>query len=170
MATGNIQIEGAELRFKNFSGEEKQFNPAGKRNFCVLLDPDRAQSMIEDGWNVKYLKPKEEDGDPQAYIHVSVSFDNIPPNVVLVTRTGKTPLNAETISALDWAEIVHVDLTIRPYNYPAFGGRPGGVKAYLKTMYVTVVKDEFEEKYFDIPDTTAESQVQEPKEDDGYPF
>ena len=36
----NIIVENAKIAFKNFSGKEGQFNPEGKRNFCLILDPE----------------------------------------------------------------------------------------------------------------------------------
>lgn len=149
MVRNNISIENARLIFRNFSGKETKFNPAGRRNFCVVLDDsDLVHRLEEDGWNVRYLQPRNEGEDPQPYLQVSVGFGSIPPQIVLITGNRKTNLLEEDVSMLDWAEIENVDLIIRPYNWDV-GGR-GGVKAYLKTMYVTIVEDEFERKYRDL--------------------
>lgn len=147
-----ITIEGARLMFRNFSGEEGQYNPKGNRNFCVLIDPDLAEQLKEDGWNVKYLKPREDEEEPQAYLQVRVRFDKgKPPIVVLVTSKNKKKLTEDQVSMLDWVEIKNVDLIITPYNYTLRDGTTG-VKAYLKSIYVTIVEDELELKYRDVPD------------------
>lgn len=150
MVENNVTIEGARIIFRNFSGEEGKFNPKGKRNFCVLLDEELAKILINDGWNVKYLRPREEDDVPQAYLQVSVSFNPYPPKIVQITSRGKTKIDEDMVHVIDWAEISNVDLVIRPYNWKLSNGS-SGVKAYLKTMYYTIVEDEFEIKYSGLP-------------------
>ena len=153
MVENNVRIEGARIGFRNFSGEEGRFNPKGRRNFCVFLEIEVANEMEKEGWNVKWLQPRDEGDDPQPYLQVKVVFGKIPPKIVLVTSHGKTRLDEDTINILDWAEIVNVDLVIRPYNWEANGRT--GVSAYAKTMYVTLKEDEFENKYYDVPDSAV---------------
>jgi hypothetical protein len=74
---------------------------------------------------------------------------------MMITSRGKTALDDETVGNLDWAEIENVDLIIRPYNWVLHEGTKAenrGVKAYVSSMYVTIVEDEFEAKYHDAPE------------------
>ena len=151
----NITIENARIGFRNFSGKEGKYNVAGKRNFCVFLEHDLAVRLQEDGWNVKYLRPREDDEEPQAYLQVSVAFENVPPKIVLISSNGKSTIDEDEVNILDWAEFKNIDLIIRPYNWEVNG--KSGVKAYLKTMYATIEIDEFESKYADVPDSAKNS-------------
>ena len=143
--TNNIMIENARLIFKNFSGEESKFNRGGNKNFCVLLDHDMAQDLEAEGWNVKYLRPREDGEEPAPYLQVTVAYGNIPPKVIMIAGRNKVPLDSVTVGTLDYAEIRNVDLIIRPYNWTVNGKQ--GVKAYLKTMYVEIEQDAFASKY-----------------------
>lgn len=152
--TSNIVIEDAKLIFKNFSGKVTEYNRNGQKNFCVLLDDELASTLEADGWAVKYRKPREDDPDQyrQPFLPVKVQFGMYPPTVVMITSKGKKRLDESTIGQLDWSRIKTADVQIRPYNFPAIQGRPAGVSAYLKSLYVTIIEDQLDAKYADIPD------------------
>ncbi|MDR2395829.1 MAG: hypothetical protein LBD57_04450 [Endomicrobium sp.] len=142
-------IEHARILFRNFSGVESKFNPAGRRNFCVVINDEMVDILKNDGWNIKFLQPREEDDLPTPYLQVSVSYNYYPPKIFLISSNGKTPVDENMVNMLDWAEFENVDLIIRPYNYEAAGR--SGIKAYVRSMYITLVEDEFDSKYGDIP-------------------
>lgn len=147
--TENLRLENVRIGFRNFAGEAGKYNAAGNRNFVVFLDTEIATQLELDGWNIRWLEPRNEEEDRQGYMQVTVAFNNYPPTVMLISMNQKTILDEETINILDWADIASVDLVIRPYNWEVNGKT--GVKAYVKNMYVKLREDEFAKKYQNIP-------------------
>lgn len=155
-ADGQLLIENARIIFRNFSGKEGMYNAEGDRNFCVLLDDPVDKQLIDDGWNVKTLRPREEDDEPQPYIQVSVKYRGRsgntvrPPTIVMITSKGRTALTEAECELLDWVDIKNVDLIIRPFQW-AVNGKTG-IKAYLKSIYITIQEDALQLKYADVPE------------------
>jgi hypothetical protein len=72
-----VLMEGVRIIFRNFQGKEGQYNREGDRNFGVILPDGVAEAMLNDGWNVKYLKPREDDEEETEtpWLSVSLNFD-----------------------------------------------------------------------------------------------
>ena len=140
-----FMIEDAQIIFRNFTGKEGMYNRAGDRNFAVVLTPEIAEQMLADGWNVKVLEPREDGDEPTAYLTVAVNFKNWPPRVVMMTSRARTSLDEDTVEVLDWTSIEKADLIVRAYEWSV--GDKSGVKAYLKSLFVTIEEDALERKY-----------------------
>lgn len=145
----DLIIENGQIIFRNFSGKESKYNREGCRNFCVVIgESDLTQKLMDDGWNVRSLPPRDEDEDLKYYLPVTVNFMNIPPKVLMITRKSKIRLTEESVDSLDFAEIKNADIVIRPYHWNV--NEKTGIKAYLKSLYITIDEDAFAEKYEDI--------------------
>jgi len=140
-----FMIEGARIVFRNFAGKEDKYNREGDRNFAIILPQDTADILTSDGWNVKYLTSREENEPNTPYLSIAVSFKNRPPRIVMLTSQARTNLTEESVEVLDWAEIENVDLIATPYEWSVNGKT--GIKAYLKSLFVTISEDELEQKY-----------------------
>lgn len=151
MASDTIMMEGVRIIFRNFEGKEGPYNKAGERNFAVLLDEQTAETLAADGWNVKWLKPREdepEDDTEQPYLPVSLRYDVFPPHVVLVTSRNRTTLDESQVEMLDYSDITNVDLIVRAHNWTV--NEKSGIKAYVKTMFVTIEEDALVQKYAEL--------------------
>lgn len=151
----SVVLEGVRIVFRNFAGKEGQYNREGDRNFGVLLDEDVATAMAKDGWNVKWLKAREEDESEQAYLSVTVGYKGRPPRVAMITSRGRTALSEDEIEVLDWVDIENVDLIVRPYEWVVNGKT--GIKAYLKSIFVKINEDALELKYADLDQLPSRS-------------
>lgn len=151
-APPNVIIEDAVIPgfMRNFEGKQKKYNKPGDRNFCVMLSDDLVEPLQRDGWNVKFLKPRDPEDSPAPYLQVAVGYKIKPPKVVIITSKGRTDLSEEEVILLDWADMAKADLIIRPYPYDVDGNV--GIKAYLKSLFVTIQEDYLELKYSDVPE------------------
>jgi len=144
---GEIVLSNSRIVFRNFTGEERKFNEAGKRNFAVVLTPELADELEKDDWNVKRKPPKEEGDDEFCFLSVTVSYKGKPPRIILITESmnRRTTLDEDTADMVDVAEIETIDMILRPYDWEVNGNC--GRKAYLKSIYVTLHEDELDIKY-----------------------
>jgi hypothetical protein len=167
-----ITFQDVRIIFPNFSGKAGRFNADGDRNFCIALDDDTAEAMLADGFNIRYLQPRIEGEFPLPIVEVKVKYKKrdgtrtMPPRVVLITSRGKTNLDEDMVSAIDYAQITEVDLIINPRRWD-IGGRQG-ISCYLKSIYVTIAEDELELKYIDTPDSAINS-IGRHEEEEGVP-
>lgn len=144
----NLIIEDAKIIFRNFAGRETQYNREGDRNFSVIIeDPDMAAKLIDDGWNLKLLNPKDEDDKPTYHLKVVVNMDSEwPAKLFLVNRRGRpNQLDEDTVRKLDTIELENVDLTINGSKWDVNG--KSGIKAYLRDLYASQVEDTLARKY-----------------------
>ena len=164
-----VIFESAEIIFRNFRGEEGQYNREGDRNFAVLINDQKViDDLIADGWNVKFLNAREEGDVEQAYLQVSVNFKGRPPVIYMITGKGKEPVNEEIVELLDYVDIREVDMILNPYDWNV-GGKSGR-KAYLEKMFVTIEEDVLDRKYADVPsaDEALDRKYADHPSDEGY--
>lgn len=148
----DITIEDARIIFRNFEGREEKFNAEGDRNFTVVIEDDAtADQLLADGWNIKYLKARDDEDTPTAILKVKVNFKGRPPRIVFVTSRGRSqPISEAEAFMVDFADMKKVDLIINPFSWDINGKQ--GIAAYLKTIYITLNEDELELKYADVPE------------------
>lgn len=144
----DITLRNVRIIFRNFAGAPTRFNVAGgKRTFSILLNENEANELSSMGFNVKALKQRDPDDDPAFHLPVEVSYRVKPPRIVFISNSGRkrTVIDEDTVSLIDYTEIEKIDLTINPYQWVMENAH--GVKAYLKTMYVTIREDELDIEY-----------------------
>lgn len=148
-----IVVENAEIKWANFEGKETPNNREGVRTFCLVIrDPEQAEILAGDGWNIKHHDPREDgDQDEYDYLPVFIQYDPIPPSIFHVKDGNATLLNEDSVATLDNKIYKNIDLKIVPYFWEYPKGSPSakhGIKAMVDTMYVeTVVTDPFANKY-----------------------
>lgn len=147
MSRKNYMLDIADARIvsKNFSGVEKQYNPAGKRTFCVILENTKeAQALSDQGWNVRILKPTEDFPEGGYMLPVEVRFNGYPP-VIWARKGVGDPVQLEeyNIGELDRMRIVSASMRISGSEW-----EPGKIKAYLNELYANIEINPLAEAFF----------------------
>lgn len=153
-AQGTIILEGVRIVLRNFAGREDQYNAEGTRTFAVVINRELADTLANDGWNVKQFKEREdaEEGEePEFFLPIKMKFDGMrPPQIVLITSRGRKRISEDEVEMLDWVEITEADLIIRPWPWTSKATGKSGVAAYLQDLYVTIEENPLERKYADL--------------------
>lgn len=147
----NIYFENADIIFKNFSGRETRYNKqGGVRSFSVRIDdPDMAAKLVEDGWNVRLLRPRNEGDEPSHCLDVAINFNFWKkPEIYMICDGHKTRMDEEDLDILDGADIITADIVVRPRMWD--DGGETRVKAYLQELYITIQRSRFAAKYADM--------------------
>lgn len=147
---GILQIDGARIVYRNFSGRASKYNREGDRNFALVIpNQDMADALVNEGWNVKIKPPREDGDDPFMYLPIKIKFNDRGPHIYLKSGKAKNKLDEESVGILDDVYILNVDLDIRPYDWEVNGKE--GRTAYLQSMEVTQdIDDRFAEEEFPI--------------------
>ena len=141
-----IEIRHAQILWPNFEGRKEKFNDEGRRNFCLLIDDETADKLIEQGWRVKYLKPREEGDSPQPYLKVKVSYMYKPPVVDVIVGNKMSHLNEDTIYLVDTLDIDYCDLVLNgSWNEMPDGNK--GYTAYLQEIYIHAAVSRLAKEY-----------------------
>lgn len=68
-------LRDTRILFANFSGQARQYNQEGRRNFHAIIPADLADRLQAEGIYIHTLQPRNEDEDVQYSVKVSVYQD-----------------------------------------------------------------------------------------------
>lgn len=149
-SNGSVEFNNCRIMWPNFEGRSDNFNPAGLRNFCLVIDDEECYEALKNcvnkygkGYNVK--RKEFDDGSVRMHLQVKLNFGTRPPAIYLRCGDNMHKLTEETVGILDKIDIENVDLDISPYDSENTQGCFR--TAYLQRMCVTQVYDRFADKY-----------------------
>ena len=148
-----ISIENTRFIFRtNFSGDPDRdtYGNDARRANIIIPDPDMAEALREEGFNVKPTKPRpgfEDEFVPEYYVAIGVNYDTKwPPKIYLVSgNADPVLLDEESVGSLDMCYVRNVDVVLNPYT----NQRTGRKSLYVRTMYVVqdIDDDPFASRY-----------------------
>lgn len=129
-----FSIKDTKVTYKNFSGAEQRYNPAGKRNFHIYISEEQANVLRDAGLNVKdpYVPDSIADDPtkdtesymPQYRLKINVNANSQFNRFTLTKFNSETneileseQLNANTLGQLDNLPIVKMNLTFNAWEY-----------------------------------------------------
>ena len=146
-ASGKLIVENGRIIYRNFSGVGTQFNREADRNFCVFIDnPETANELKEQGWNVKIRKPRDPEDEVSHYIKVNVSYRFREPKIIRHIGNYAQEMHEDNIKEIDQDDILYCDMVINPSRWERPNG-DWGLSAYLQELHVIDQPDYFSSKY-----------------------
>lgn len=155
MIITNAQI--LSMPFRNFEGRKSEFNPMGEKEFGVVIDdPELAQQMAADNWNVKtltnrdgrdYLYGIKTDGEDLHWVKIKVKYRKnngeatIPPIIKIRTANNEINYGEDDLKELDTADLMDVDLKIN-FSTKTINGKQI-TTGYLNLMRATMIDDNY---------------------------
>lgn len=143
--------------YRNFEGKTSDYNPTGQREFGVVIeDPELAQKMAENLWNVKTITNRDGrafmggvkcDGEDLDWFKVKVKYKDkrgeplTPPNIMINTENNTQSFGEEDVKELDGADLMDVQLKIN-IDHQVINGKPMTI-GYLASMRATMIDDNY---------------------------
>jgi hypothetical protein len=129
----NLILKNAKLIFRDFAGEFEILP-----SFSILLDKEMADSLVKQGWTIRWIASRELYGEKKPFIRVAIDFNGpMPSTIVKVTDDGHILMTKEEIGMLDTVEFDNVNLVVYPCHWHTDTGKTG-VRAYLDSLEVTI--------------------------------
>ena len=156
----NANVNGAQANFSGIPRGPK--DREGDRHFLIRLEPELAEELQNDGWNVKWTKerPDNPEYEPYPYLKVKINYNlRKKPAVYMVTKHNKVLLNEDTISELDGCYFEKVDVTISRIYYKNYDQW----SIVLNIGFFTIEPNELYDEYFGPTDPIIE-------DDEDIPF
>lgn len=145
-------IDDARIVHRNFAGAASMYNRGGDRNFSLIIPTiEMRDELVARGWNVKTKPPQEEGDTPFMFLPVKVKFNDIGPDVYLVSGAAKRRLGEDSVSCLDNMNIASVRMDIRAFDWELPDGKNGRT-AYLQGMEVV---QRYNSRFADMPEEYA---------------
>lgn len=153
-----IECENVRLIWTNFAGREGKYNPAGNRNFNIVLEESDAKMLQELGLNVKFHEGRDET-EPGIYtLQIKINFKSYnPPEVWMKNSHGNAQLDEESIKMLD--PLVSADAVTESWLSFNLNRYEQFTTAYLQKLLVTVQESDYEARFFDEPDSAMNTMT-----------
>lgn len=145
----DIEIEDVKIKwaFSHFDGKADTFNDPGDHNFTIILPPEQALDLQEQGWSIRKLDPREEGDDPEYTLKVKISYRFEPPKIYLIKNGRKIRADEQDLSDIKRATTEQISVIIQPSRW--VHGNNSGITAYVKELYAKIRQSRFEEMYED---------------------
>lgn len=133
-----VSIENTRFIFEtNFSGDPRRDKFGSTKRYAnIVLPEDVASQLMEEGFNVKCLDPKEdyESNEPTYFIKATCNFESkYPPRIYLVSGDNNPSLlDSEAVGVIDTVYIKNVNAILSKW----YNDNTGKWSLFVRTLYV----------------------------------